>query len=132
LEEGKMKKLLAASMLLAATVTVSCAQDVEAGERSFRKCSACHRVGEDARNLIGPKLNGLDGGKSGAVEGYDYTAVNKNAGIVWSEATFREYIQNPAAKMPGTKMFFPGIKDENEISDLWAYLKRFGPDGKIR
>jgi hypothetical protein len=61
---------------------------------------------------------------------YNYSDANKNSGIVWGEATFKEYIKDPRAKIPGTKMIFPGIKNETEIGNLWAYLKQFGPDGK--
>ena len=52
--------------------------------------------------------------------------------MVWNEATFKEYIVNPMAKIPGTKMAFPGIKNETEVGNLWAYLKQFGADGKIK
>jgi cytochrome c len=106
------------------------AQDLAAGERSFRKCLPCHAVGEGAKHKVGPLLNGLEGRTSGTIEGYNYTAANKNAKIVWSEETFREYIRDPRASMPGTKMIFAGIKNEQEITDLWAYLRQFGPDGK--
>jgi len=106
------------------------AQDLDAGERSFRKCIPCHDVGPEARNKIGPKLNGLDGRKSGSVEGYSYTDANKNANIAWSDAAFKDYIKDPRAKIPGTKMLFPGIKDEKEAGDLWAYLMQFKDDGR--
>jgi cytochrome c len=105
------------------------AQDLAAGEQSFRKCGPCHSVGEDARNKVGPELNGLDGRKSGTVEGYNYSAANKAANITWNEASFKEYIQAPAAKVPGTKMAFAGIKNEKEIANLWGYLKQFKADG---
>jgi len=62
--------------------------------------------------------------------GYNYSDANKNSGIVWNEATFKEYIKDPKAKIPGTKMVFPGIKDEKEAEDLWSFLEQFGPDGK--
>ena len=91
---------------------------------------ACHSIGETAKNMIGPAQNGLKGRKSGTVPGYNYSDANKNSGIVWSEATFKEYIKNPTAKIPGTKMTFPGIKDEKEAEDLWSFLEQFGPDGK--
>ena len=87
-------------------------------------------VGEDARNKIGPVLNGLDGRVSGTLEGYNYSEANKKAHITWGEASFKEYIQAPAAKVPGTKMAFAGIKNETEIANLWAYLKQFKADGK--
>ena len=64
-----------------------------------------------AEVAVGPALNGLDGRKAGTVEGYDYSEVNKNSGILWSEATFKEYLIDLSAKIPGTKMIF---SDKNE------------------
>ena len=130
-----MKAILAAALAVAAMaqglmVFAAHAQDVAAGEQSFKKCLACHRVGEGAKNLVGPELNGLDGRKSGSVPGYSYSDANKNSGLTWSEATFKDYIKNPRAKIPGTKMIFPGITNEKEADNLWAYLKSFGADGK--
>ena len=124
-----MKSLVLASLALAATLGMAKAQDLAAGEQSFRKCGPCHAVGEDARNKVGPVLNGLDGRKSGTVEGYNYSEANKKAEITWSEASFKEYIQNPMAKVPGTKMAFAGIKNDAEIANLWGYLKQFKADG---
>ena len=124
-----MKLLVLALLALAATTGMAKAQDLAAGEQSFRKCSPCHSVGQDARNKVGPELNGLDGRKSGSVADYSYSDANKKAEITWSTATFNDYIQNPMAKMPGTKMAFAGIKNEKEIGDLWAYLAQFKADG---
>ncbi|MBX9821611.1 c-type cytochrome [Afipia birgiae] len=106
------------------------AQDVAAGEKSFNKCRACHQVGETAKNGVGPELNGLFGRKSGSVAGYNYTDANKNSGITWDDAVFADYIKDPKAKIPGTKMAFAGIKKEDEIKDLTAFLKQFAADGK--
>src|SRR6476646_2710631 len=114
---------------LAAGVAV--AGDIAAGETVFKKCMTCHsKLGETAQNMLGPILNGLKGRKSGSVPGYSYSDANKNSGIVWDEGTFKEYIKDPKAKIPGTKMVFPGIKDEKEAEDLWSFLEQFGPDGK--
>jgi cytochrome c len=106
------------------------AQDVEAGEKVFTKCRACHQIGETAKNSVGPNLNGLIGRHSGSVEGYNYSEANKNSGLTWDEATFKEYITNPRAKVPGTKMVFPGLTSEAERNNLTAYLAQFGADGK--
>ncbi len=126
-----MKTALAMAVLAVAAMAQSAlAQDVTAGEQSFKKCFPCHSVGEGAKNKVGPELNGLDGRHSGSAPGFSYSDANKNSGIVWGEVTFKEYIKDPRAKIPGTKMIFPGIKNEKEIGDLWAYLKQFGPDGK--
>jgi cytochrome c len=124
-----MKRILTITCLFFAAMASAHAQDVAAGENSFKKCLPCHRVGPEAKNLVGPVLNGLDGRKSGTIEGYNYTDANKNSGITWSEETFKEYITNPRAKIPGTKMVFAGISSENERNNLWAYLKQFDPSG---
>lgn len=122
--------------LIAATLALSGgaaqAQDLAAGETSFKKCLPCHAVGVGAANKVGPELNGLDGRKAGTAPDYSYSDANKNSGMTWNEASFKEYIANPMGRIPGTKMAFPGIKNETEIANLWAYLKQFGPDGKIK
>jgi cytochrome c len=126
-----MRILLASAAFLAAAVAGQAqAQDVAAGERSWNKCRACHQIGETARNGVGPVLNGLFGRKAGTVEGYNYTEANKNSGITWDEETFAVYIRNPRARIPGTKMVFAGITNDQEIKDLTAFLKQFGADGK--
>lgn len=127
----KMAFFMAAAIAALSTQT-AWAQDLAAGEQSFKKCLACHAVGADAKNKVGPLLNGLDGRKSGTVEGYSYSEANKNSGITWDEAQFLDYIKDPRAKIKGTKMIFPGIKNETEAKNLWAYLKQFGPDGKTK
>ncbi len=124
-----MKSVVLAALALSATIGMANAQDLAAGEQSFRKCSPCHSVGEDARNKVGPELNGLDGRKSGTAAEYSYSEANKNSGITWGADTFKDYIQNPMAKIPGTKMAFAGIKNETEITNLWAYLAQFKADG---
>ena len=125
-----MKTTLAiVAMAVAAMAQAAPAQDVAAGEQSFKKCFPCHSIGEGAKNKVGPELNGLDGRKSGSAPAYSYSDANKNSGIVWSEAAFKDYIKDPRAKIPGTKMIFPGIKDEKQADNLWAYLKQFGSDG---
>lgn len=120
---------LAAMISTAATVAAS-AQDAEAGQKSFAKCRACHQIGETAKNSVGPELNGLFGRHSGSVAGYNYSDANKNSGITWDPVVFAEYIKDPKAKIPGTKMAFAGIKNEQEIKDLTAFLAQYDADGK--
>ena len=130
-----MRKLTPSALIviaLSAATTAAMAQDVAAGKSSFNKCVACHAIGEGAKNKVGPELNGLDGRKSGTAEGYSYSDANKNSGITWNESQFKEYIKDPKAKIPGTKMIFPGIKNEKEINDLWAFLAQHDKDGKIK
>jgi len=128
--EQAMRSLIIGAAVVLASAGGALAQDIEAGQNSFKKCQPCHDVGEAAKNEIGPILSGLDGRKSGSVEGYTYSDANKNSGITWNEATFKEYINDPRAKIAGTKMIFPGIKNEKEAGDLWAYLKQFDQNGK--
>jgi cytochrome c len=128
-EEIDMKRAVIAAVVLVASTGATLAQDVEAGETSFKKCMPCHDIGEDAKNKVGPELNGIDGRKAGTAANFSYSDANKNSGITWNEQTFKEYIKDPRAKVPGTKMIFPGIKNEKEVDNLWAYLKQFKADG---
>jgi cytochrome c len=125
-----MRQAVLAAIALAVSTAAASAQDVAAGEQSFKKCLPCHSVGAGAKNKVGPELNGLDGRQAGSAEGFNYTEPNKNSGITWNESVFKEYIKDPRAKIPGTKMVFAGIKNEQEVNDLWAYLKQFGPNGE--
>lgn len=119
-----------AGAVLAASIGAAAAQDAAAGEKVFAKCKACHQVGEGARNLVGPVLNGVVGRAAGTYPGYHYSEANKKSGLTWDEATLTQYLKNPKAKVPGTKMFFPGLPSDNDIANVIAYLKQFGPDGK--
>jgi cytochrome c len=106
------------------------AQDAAAGEASFKKwCLPCHDIGPGARIKLGPPLNGLDGRPAGSAEGFNYSDANKSSGITWNEAQFKEYIHSPQTKVPGTRMAFTGIKDDNEVNNLWAYVSQFNADG---
>ncbi len=120
-----MKRIVLAALFVAAGLGQASAQDAAAGEKVFAVCKACHQVGDNAKNAVGPVLNGLFGRKAGSVEGYSYSTANKSSGITWDEATFTEYIKDPKAKVPGTKMAFAGIKDEQKIKDLIAFLHTF-------
>ncbi len=102
----------------------------EAGEIVFKKCMACHQVGPNARNGIGPVLNGVVGRPAGRYPGYNYSSANKNSGLVWDEPTLARYLRAPAEVVPGTKMIFFGLKKDQEISDVIAYLKQFAADDK--
>jgi cytochrome c len=106
---------------LAVSAGAAVAGNIAVGETVFKKCMTCHsKLGETARNMLGPVLNGLKGRESGSVPGFNYSDANKNSGIVWDEGTFKEYIKDPKAKIPGTKMVFPGIKNEKDADDCGA------------
>jgi cytochrome c len=110
--------------------TTASAQDAALGEKVFAKCKACHQIGEGAKNGVGPVLSGIVGRPAGTYEGYSYSDANKNSGLTWNEATLKEYLKNPRAKVPGTKMIFPGLPKDEDIDNVIAYLKQYGADGK--
>jgi cytochrome c len=126
-----MRRLVFGAALVAAMAATASAADLDNGKSIFNKCRACHQIGENAKNMVGPELNGLFGRKAGSAPGFNYSEANKGSGITWDEPTFREYIKNPKAKIPNTKMVFAGLSDDQDIDDLIAYLKQYGPDGKI-
>jgi cytochrome c len=119
----------AAVLALASSTAFAAAGDAAAGQKIFMKCAACHKIGPGAKNAVGPELNGIDGRKTGSVEGYNYSAANKNSGITWSEATFKQYIEAPQKMIPGTKMTFPGLPAEADRDNIWAYISQFKADG---
>ena len=126
-----LRWVLAAGLLIAAPAVAS-AQDAEAGKKVFTKCAPCHSIGPGATNKVGPNLDGLFGRKAGSEAGFNYSDAMKNAGWVWDEAIFKEYIADPKKKVPGNKMLFPGVKDETERDDIYTYVSSFGPDGNSK
>jgi cytochrome c len=125
----QLRLLVSVLIALSLPAPVS-AGDPASGEKVFKRCLACHSVGVDAKPGVGPILNGLLGRKAGTYPGFKYTEANKNSGLVWDEVTLANYLKNPRAAIPGTSMVFVGLKKDEEIEDLVAYLKQFGPDGK--
>lgn len=114
----------------------SFAADAAAGQGIFKhKCTVCHRIGPGATNFVGPELNGLDGRAIASAAGYSYSDADqakKKAGFVWNETTFKKYITNPQADIPGTRMIFPGLPKDSDRDDLWAYLAQFKADGSTK
>jgi cytochrome c len=140
-----VKKFAIAVATLAVWSTGALAQagKAEDGEVVFKKCMACHRVGPDAKNLIGPNLTGVIGRQAGTAEGYAYSDLNKAAGtngLVWTEALILSYLEDPTPFLKGfltdkgkadlaagaTKMVFK-LADEQDRRDVIAYLKTFSP-----
>jgi cytochrome c2 len=122
------KALVLLSLLALTSVVKAADASVENGEEVFKKCRACHDVGPGAKNKIGPMLNGLFGRKAGSIEGFKYSDANQKAGQdgwVWTEEKMMTYLENPREAMPGNKMAFAGLKDEQDRRDLIAYLKTF-------
>jgi len=102
--------------------------DPAAGEKLFKKCKTCHEVGAEAKNKVGPLLNGVAGSSAGSVEGYKYSdafEAKKAEGLVWSDENLDAYLAKPKDFIPKTKMTFPGLRKEQERADMIAYLKQF-------
>jgi cytochrome c len=97
--------------------------DLENGRRKFGMCRSCHTIVEGGANLTGPNLHGVFGRKAGALEGYNYSEVVKNAGFVWDAEHLDKWLAEPRTFLPGTKMSFAGLKNEKDRIDLIAYLK---------
>ena len=124
-----MKRLAVALGVLAVTAAPAFADgDAEEGEKVFRKCKACHMVGDDAKNRVGPQLNGVVGNEVASVEDFKYSdafMAKKEEGMVWTEENIAAYLENPKDFIPGTRMTFPGLKKEEDREDVIAYLKQF-------
>jgi cytochrome c len=125
-----LRSALLGAFLVVSVSAPAMAQDAAAGEKQFAICRACHQIGPTAKNGVGPELNGVVGRKAGSVENYNYSPANKNSGLTWDEPTLIKYLQDPQGVVKGTKMIFPGIKDEQKVKDLIAYLNQYGPDGQ--
>ncbi|HEY9019847.1 MAG TPA: c-type cytochrome [Paracoccaceae bacterium] len=101
---------------------------VAAGEKVFKKCAACHQIGEGAENKTGPHLNGVMGRTLGAVDGFNYSKTMAEmgaSGTVWTEEAMAAFLAKPRDYVKGTKMSFAGLKKEDEIAAINAYLKSF-------
>ena len=121
---------LAAALAARIGAAGAAAGDLAAGETAFKACRVCHQIGENARNFVGPDLNGVYGRPAGIVPGYNYSDAMRHSGVVWDEATLAKFLHKPRELVPGTKMAFPGFDSDSEIADVIAYLRQFGPDGK--
>ncbi|MFK8032897.1 MAG: cytochrome c family protein [Hyphomicrobiales bacterium] len=126
-----MKKLILAAALMTFTPVAAFAEgDATKGAKVFKKCKACHAVGEKAKNRVGPILNGIVGREAAMVEGYKYSKAMKASGLTWDEETLASYLANPRKAVKGTKMAFAGLKKEADLENIIAYLGQFDVDGK--
>jgi cytochrome c len=130
----KLLLSLAATVLLGICASTAVAADPEKGAKVFKKCKACHAVGDGAKNKVGPQLNNIVGSPAGTVEGYKYSkalAAQADAGLIWGQAELSEFLKKPKAYMPGTKMSFSGLKKESDRENLIAYLATFSAAEKL-
>lgn len=121
----KSSTLLGLALALGPISQACATGNAEAGKSAFSKCASCHQVGPSARGGFGPQLNAIIGRPAGSTKDYSYSAAMKNAGFVWSDTKLAAFIRSPGTIVPGTKMRFWGISDEQQIADLLAYLQTF-------
>lgn len=119
--------VLAAAGFLAAPLPVAAGEgDPARGMQLFGDCKSCHQIGADARNGVGPHLDGLFGRQAGAVEGFKYSGSMKKLGaegLIWNAFTLDQYLEKPRAYVPGTRMSYRGMSDHRDRIDIIAYLK---------
>jgi cytochrome c len=113
--------ILTAMVVVLLSPTLAAAADVEAGKTQFNKCKICHSL-EPGKNGVGPGLHAIFGRKAGTADNYAFSDAMKNSGIVWDDDTMTKYVRDPKEVVPGGKMAFPGIKDDQQLADLLAYL----------
>ncbi len=123
-----LKKLSIGLLTLALAAPALAEGDAAKGEKVFRKCKACHAVGDGAKNKVGPMLNGIVDAAAGANADFKYSDALKAMaadGLVWDEASLTAYLTKPKDFMDGTKMSFPGLRKEADIDNVIAYLATF-------
>ena len=98
--------------------------NADGGQDSFKKCLSCHTPQKDGRNGTGPNLWGIVGRKLGSHAGFPYSEAMKNKGGEWSWESLAAYLHDPKGAIPGNKMAFPGIRDNAELADVLAYLRK--------
>lgn len=114
---------LAHQAALAGPTAAPPAGNPEAGKKVFMRCAECHQVGPSARGGYGPQLNGIVGRPAAATKDFVYSPAMRASAVIWSEATLRAFVKSPGAVVPGNKMNFWGLSNEQQITDLLAYLR---------
>ena len=105
--------------------------DATKGEKVFKKCKACHAVGDGAKARVGPALNGMLGRAAGSQDGFKYSKAMQQAGtdgLAWTPETLAEFLAKPKAFIEGTKMSFPGLRKEADQENIIAYLATFNSE----
>ena len=98
--------------------------NADAGQDSFKKCLSCHTPQKGGRNGTGPNLWGIVGRKVASHEGFPYSEAMKSKGGEWTWESLATYLHDPKGAIPNNKMAFPGIRDNAELADVLAYMRK--------
>jgi len=118
---------MAFGALLAGQAAAQGTGDAEAGRRVFNQCRACHTTEQGGRSTVGPNLHGVFGRTAGTVQGFRYSEPMREkggGGLVWNDETLRAYVANPRQVVPGGSMAFAGLRNEQQVTDLIAFLRQ--------
>jgi len=133
----KLNKMFGVTMLAMVTGMVPAlaqdAGDPSEGEKFFRRCQACHMVGENAKPRVGPPLNDIIGRQAGTYEGFRYSSAMQEAGengLVWNAETISAYLEKPKEYIPGNRMAYPGVRKAEDRQNVIAYLKTFDDESE--
>lgn len=126
--------MMAGTAILALTAQASAEGDPVKGEKIFKRCAACHAVGENAKNKVGPQLNGIVDAEWGRIDGFKYSnnLVELSDGKVWDAATLDVYLTKPRDLIPKGKMAFAGLRKEEDRANVIAYLAQYNDDGTTK
>ena len=133
-----IRRVVTCAVLASSMVGVLIAQDddpIALGEKLYRQCAACHQIGPDANNAFGPQLNGLMARGVGEVEDFDYSDAFEKAiadDVQWNDSSLSAFLESPMTNVPGTKMAFPGVKDDDDRAAIIAYLTAVDEDGILQ
>jgi cytochrome c len=117
-----MRELVLSLAAAAAVSGAAGAQAQDLGQKTFDACAACHSL-KEGENGIGPSLHNIIGRKAGTAEGFRYSGPMKRSGIVWDEAGLARFVRNPQEAVPGNRMPFSGMSDEQALKALVQYLR---------
>ncbi|HTR86450.1 MAG TPA: cytochrome c family protein [Reyranella sp.] len=123
--DSKLSLILAVAASFVATAVQAQSGDAARGERVFnQQCKVCHKIEAGAGNTIGPNLHGVAGHKAGAVEGFSYSETMLKSGLVWDDGNLAKYLESPSKVVPNGKMTYAGLKKQDQVDDVIAYLKK--------